>query len=411
MHHGQLVVNKDAAGPLAKAFGQLYELRFPIRHMRLANMYGPPAGRPTDGDVTGSFSCRKAVPSPCNGERAPGRTGRMHAYGLAIDLNPVENPYVGCGMTRDKTALSYLDRSRVRPRDGHPCGRRRVRVGSVGGGAAAGPARRRTICTSPSTGIEEARTRRRSASGRGLGRSRAAAVAERRVRRSRHDRAVAGDAGRSRRRRRPTLRHREDDPGGADDHARPQLVGRRDARLLSLQAGRSATSSSPRGSMSPAAMRPCRPPTGRSPACSCVVRPTTGRRRTGSRSASAAAAARTCSSGRRPSPAPRRSCSPRHSRPGSSSGSRGSAATWSFCAGTARARSPHTSPMSLRIRRRRAHRGDRRLLGATGGTKAHSAAHCGLASRSFRHRGLVRAPRRARRQAPAGLAQLATSSR
>ena len=38
----------------------------------------------------------------------------MHAYGEAIDLNPVENPYVGCGMTRDKTALSYLDRSRVR---------------------------------------------------------------------------------------------------------------------------------------------------------------------------------------------------------------------------------------------------------------------------------------------------------
>ena len=38
----------------------------------------------------------------------------MHAYGEAIDLNPVENPYVGCGMTRDKTALSYLNRSNVR---------------------------------------------------------------------------------------------------------------------------------------------------------------------------------------------------------------------------------------------------------------------------------------------------------
>ena len=37
-----------------------------------------------------------------------------HAYGEAVDLNPVENPYVGCGMTRDKLALSYLDRARVR---------------------------------------------------------------------------------------------------------------------------------------------------------------------------------------------------------------------------------------------------------------------------------------------------------
>jgi hypothetical protein len=38
----------------------------------------------------------------------------QHAYGLAVDISPVENPYVGCGMTRDKKALSYLDRSRVR---------------------------------------------------------------------------------------------------------------------------------------------------------------------------------------------------------------------------------------------------------------------------------------------------------
>ena len=37
------------------------------------------------------------------------------AYGEAVDLNPVENPYVGCGRTRDRSALSYLDRSRLRP--------------------------------------------------------------------------------------------------------------------------------------------------------------------------------------------------------------------------------------------------------------------------------------------------------
>jgi hypothetical protein len=36
----------------------------------------------------------------------------MHAYGLAVDLNPVENPYVGCGQTRDRRARRYRDRSR-----------------------------------------------------------------------------------------------------------------------------------------------------------------------------------------------------------------------------------------------------------------------------------------------------------
>ena len=38
----------------------------------------------------------------------------MHAYGEAIDLNPVENPYTGCGRTRDRASVPYLDRSRVR---------------------------------------------------------------------------------------------------------------------------------------------------------------------------------------------------------------------------------------------------------------------------------------------------------
>lgn len=113
VHAGQLVVNESAAAPLAKVFRQLYDLHFPIHHMRLADMYGPSKGRPRDGDVTGSFECRQAVPSPCTGGSGTGHWS-MHAYGLAVDINPVENPYVGCGMTRDKTALSYLDRANVR---------------------------------------------------------------------------------------------------------------------------------------------------------------------------------------------------------------------------------------------------------------------------------------------------------
>jgi hypothetical protein len=112
-HTGQLVVNRTAARPLAKAFGQLYGLHFPIRHLELADMYGPKSGRPKDGDVSGSFECRQAVPSPCSGGRGTG-SWSMHAYGLAVDVNPVENPYVGCGQSRDPAAKPYFDRSRHR---------------------------------------------------------------------------------------------------------------------------------------------------------------------------------------------------------------------------------------------------------------------------------------------------------
>jgi hypothetical protein len=112
-HTGQLVVNAGAAGSLSRVFGKVYRLRFPIRHLRLADMYGPKRGRPRDGDVTGSFDCRQAVPSPCTGGSGTG-TWSMHAYGLAVDVNPVENPYVGCGQSRDPTAKRYFDRSRHR---------------------------------------------------------------------------------------------------------------------------------------------------------------------------------------------------------------------------------------------------------------------------------------------------------
>lgn len=108
---GQLVVNQRAAAPLTKVFSQLYRLRFPIRHLTFADAYGPRATQPADGDISGSFECRKAVPSPCGSG-----TGNwsMHAYGLAVDINPIENPYTGCGRTRERASIPYLKRSKIR---------------------------------------------------------------------------------------------------------------------------------------------------------------------------------------------------------------------------------------------------------------------------------------------------------
>jgi hypothetical protein len=108
---GQLVVNKRAARPLARVFRRLYGLYVPIRHLALDDAYGPAASRPADGDVSGSFECRQAAASPCTSADTTG-SWSMHAYGLAVDLNPVENPYVGCGQTRDRRARRYRDRSR-----------------------------------------------------------------------------------------------------------------------------------------------------------------------------------------------------------------------------------------------------------------------------------------------------------
>jgi hypothetical protein len=111
-HIGQIVVNQKVAYSVAEVFATLYAMRFPIRDGAFSSVYGPHPWK--SGDVTASFECRNAGASPCSSSSTTHHWS-MHAFGEAIDLDPRENPYVGCGMTRDKTAVSYMKRSRVRP--------------------------------------------------------------------------------------------------------------------------------------------------------------------------------------------------------------------------------------------------------------------------------------------------------
>jgi hypothetical protein len=114
-HTGQIVVNRTAVPAVRATFERLYALGFPIRHMRFSDTYGPKRVQPADGDVTASFECRQASSSPCGGVADTGNGHwSEHAYGEAIDLNPIENPYVGCGVTREQASRAYLDRRRTR---------------------------------------------------------------------------------------------------------------------------------------------------------------------------------------------------------------------------------------------------------------------------------------------------------
>jgi hypothetical protein len=111
-HIGQIVVNQKVASSVVTVFARLYRMRFPIRDGAFSSVYGPHPWK--SGDVTASFECRNAGASPCSSSTTTHHWS-MHAFGEAIDLDPRENPYVGCGMTRDKTAISYMKRSWHRP--------------------------------------------------------------------------------------------------------------------------------------------------------------------------------------------------------------------------------------------------------------------------------------------------------
>ncbi len=102
---GALVVHNDAAADVVKAFRALYRARVPIRRMRPIQAYGGDDFASIEADNTSAFNCRAATGSSRWSE---------HAYGRAIDLNPIENPYVSGGRTSHRASVPYLDRSRAR---------------------------------------------------------------------------------------------------------------------------------------------------------------------------------------------------------------------------------------------------------------------------------------------------------
>jgi hypothetical protein len=107
-HTGTLVVNVRAVRPLVKVFSRLYAARFPVRRMRPIDAYGGNDERSLAADNTAAFNCRYAI-------AAGPKRWSSHAYGLAIDVNPVENPYLDRGRVHPRAGRAYLDRTRRRP--------------------------------------------------------------------------------------------------------------------------------------------------------------------------------------------------------------------------------------------------------------------------------------------------------
>jgi hypothetical protein len=106
-HVGDLVVHRRVARDVVNVFRRLYVARFPIRRMTPVSSFRGSDDASMAADNTSGFNCRRAV----------GSSGgwSQHAYGLAIDVNPVENPYVLNGKALPPAGRRYLDRGRVRP--------------------------------------------------------------------------------------------------------------------------------------------------------------------------------------------------------------------------------------------------------------------------------------------------------
>lgn len=106
VRRGELVVHRRFAGRIVRVFRRLFEARFPIRRMRLVDHYGADDLRSMKADNTSAFNCRWRAGSP--------GVWSQHAYGRAIDVNPVENPFVVGNHVSPPKGRRFVDRSKRR---------------------------------------------------------------------------------------------------------------------------------------------------------------------------------------------------------------------------------------------------------------------------------------------------------
>jgi poly-gamma-glutamate capsule biosynthesis protein CapA/YwtB (metallophosphatase superfamily) len=104
-HTGQMVVHHRHARGLVGVFRELYEARFPIRRMQLIDAYGGDDNRSMAADNSSAYNCRTVAGTS---------TFSDHAYGAAVDIYPVENPYVTANGVLPAAGRRFVDVDRSR---------------------------------------------------------------------------------------------------------------------------------------------------------------------------------------------------------------------------------------------------------------------------------------------------------
>lgn len=85
LHDGELIVHREVAEELVDIFEELFLAQYPIEKMLLIDAYDADDDR-SCADNNSSVFCSRPVTGHTSG-------WSMHSYGLAIDINPLLNPY------------------------------------------------------------------------------------------------------------------------------------------------------------------------------------------------------------------------------------------------------------------------------------------------------------------------------
>jgi hypothetical protein len=104
---GTMVVNASVVTSVVRVFATLYAQRFPIHSMVPESNFQGKDPASMAADNTSGFNCRYAVTT------GP-KQWSVHAYGEAIDVNPVQNPYVFNDVAQPVAGKAYVNRRDVR---------------------------------------------------------------------------------------------------------------------------------------------------------------------------------------------------------------------------------------------------------------------------------------------------------
>jgi hypothetical protein len=101
-HIGELIVNKAVANDVVNIFKELYNIKYPIRKMKLVSNYNGSDFASIEADNTSAYNCRFVDGT---------NKWSNHSFGRAIDINPIENPYVSkSGHISHKKSLKFANR-------------------------------------------------------------------------------------------------------------------------------------------------------------------------------------------------------------------------------------------------------------------------------------------------------------
>lgn len=104
---GTIIIDSSLSIEVEEIFRELFNMGFPIEKMEPIDLFNNDDNLSMKANNCYSFCYREALFRP--------GVLSMHSFGRAIDLNPIQNPYIRGDIILPKEGIDFLDREKNHP--------------------------------------------------------------------------------------------------------------------------------------------------------------------------------------------------------------------------------------------------------------------------------------------------------